>query len=220
MPLFCCRDAIAPSTDLMMRIRPFELPLSDALIQGYDAWATSYDRDVRDLGYCTPEHVADAVCHQIGDHDAYLLDVGAGTGLLGEEMYRRGYRHLMGMDASHGMLAQAARKGTYRWLSRMVLGYPLGFANQVFDGVMAAGVFSSHQVPPESLWDLHRIVRPGGWIVFSLKWDGNFKEAFLAAGQRLEEQGRWQPYGGSGVYASWPHADRGMQTRVLIYKVL
>ena len=207
-------------TDLTMRMRPSERSSIDALIQGYDAWATTYDRDVRDLGYRTPEHVADAVCHHIADHGARLLDVGSGTGLLGEALYQRGFRHLMGMDASHGMLIQAARKGIYRLLCRMMLGTPLGFPNRSFDGLVAAGVFSSGHVPPASLMTFERVVRPGGWIVFSLKWDGNFKTPFLAEIRRLEELGRWQPLTASAVYASWPHTDPGMQARVLVYKVL
>ena len=202
-----------------MRIQPFNWSSLSALTQGYDAWAASYEQDVREMGYCTPGHVADAVCRQFERRDVRLLDVGAGTGLLGEEVYRRGFRQIVGIDASHGMLIQAARKGVYRLLSRMVLGQPLGVANQSFDGVMAAGVFSSGFVPPESLLEFHRIVRPGGWLVFSLKWDGNFKNAFLATIQRLVEKGLWQPYTASDVYASWPRTDDGLQARVLVYRI-
>jgi len=203
-----------------MRKRPFKPSSRDALIQGYDAWAATYDRDVRQMGYCTPEHVADAICGQIAQPDTLLLDVGAGTGLLGEALYRRGYRHLTGIDASHGMLRQAARKGIYRLLCQMMLGGPLGFAHQSFDGLIAAGVFSSGHATSESLMAFHRIVRVGGWIVFSLKWDGSFKIPFLAELRRLEEQGYWQAFAASAIYASWPHIDPGMQARVLVYKVL
>ena len=203
-----------------MRIRPCKRSSIDALIQGYDAWATTYDQDVRDLGYRTPQHVADVVGHHIEDRGAHLLDVGAGTGLLGEALYQRGFRHLMGMDASHGMLTQAARKGIYRLLCRMMLGAPLGFPNRSFDGLVAAGVFSSGHVPPAALMTFDRIVRHGGWVVFSLKWDGNFKEGFLAVLRQLEKKGRWRPCSASAVYPSWPQADPGMQARVLVYKVL
>jgi len=203
-----------------MPVRSSTLSSMDALFEGYDAWAATYDRDVRELGYRTHERVADAVSGHIANRGARVLDVGAGTGLLGEALYRRGYRHLAGMDASHGMLVQAARKGIYRLLCRMMLGGPLGFANQSFDGLVAAGVFSADRVPPASLVALARVVRPGGWVAFSLKWDGNYKEGFLAAIQRLEEKGGWQPFVASAVFPSWPHADPGMQARVLVYKVL
>jgi predicted TPR repeat methyltransferase len=203
-----------------MQNLPFSAPSISALAQGYDAWASAYDRDVRNLGYTTPEHVADAVCRHLDRRNLRLLDVGAGTGLMGEKLYRRGYRHLIGMDASQGMLAQAARKGIYGLLSRMVLGRPLGYASRAFDGLMASGVFSSGQAPPESLLELRRVVRPGGWIIFSLKWDGVFESAFLPTIQQLEERGRWQRQAWSHVYPSWPRTAPALQARVLVYRVL
>jgi predicted TPR repeat methyltransferase len=203
-----------------MRIQPFKPTSLQALIQGYDAWATTYDRDVREMGYCTPAHVAEAVCRLIANRDALLLDVGVGTGLLGEALYRRGYRNLAGMDASHGMLKQAARKGIYRLLCEMKLGASLGYAHRSFDGLIAAGVFSSGYVPSEALTALDPIVRSGGWVVFSLKWDGNIKEPFLAEIRRLEKMGRWQALTASAVYTSWAHTDPGILARVLVYRVL
>jgi predicted TPR repeat methyltransferase len=172
------------------------------------------------MGYCTPAHVAEETCRLITHRDASLLDVGVGTGLLGEALYRRGYRNLVGMDASHGMLKQAARKGIYRLLCQMRLGASLGYAHRSFDGLIAAGVLSSGYVPPEALTALDHIVRSGGWVVFSLKWDGNIKEPFLAEIRRLEEMGRWQALAASAVYPSWAHTDPGILARVLVYRVL
>jgi len=203
-----------------MRNLPFSVPSLSALINGYDAWAPSYDRDVGELGYCSPENVADAVCRQVDHREALLLDVGAGTGLLGESLYRRGYRNMHGMDASHGMLTQAAHKGVYRMLSRMVLGRPLGFAPRAFDGLMAAGVFSSGHVPPESFLELDRLVRPGGKVVFSLKWDGTSENIFVPMLNRMVRSRRWQQEAASDLYASWPGANPALAARVLAYQVL
>jgi SAM-dependent methyltransferase len=124
------------------------------------------------------------------------------------------------MDASHGMLVQAARKGIYGLLNRMVLGRPLGYASRVFDGLLAAGVFSSRHAPPESLLELSRVVRPGGSIIFSLKWDGVFESMFLPTIQALEERGRWRKQFWSPVYPSWPCTTPALQARVLVYRVL
>jgi ubiquinone/menaquinone biosynthesis C-methylase UbiE len=135
-------------------------------------------------------------------------------------LHRSGYRHLTGIDASHGMLVQAARKGIYRQLCRMVLGRPLAFADQTFDGLAAAGVFSTGPVPPESLLELDRILRPGGGIVFSLPWDGNSETMFLEILQKLEARGRWRREEASDPYASWPRHDPALQARVLAYRVL
>lgn len=204
---------------MTMRNLPFKGPSHGTLIQGYDAWAAAYDNDVHDLGYATPEAVAKAAGQHFRKRGVHLLDVGAGTGLVGEKLYRQGYRHLVGMDSSHGMLVQASRKGIYQLLCRMVLGHPLGFPDHHFDGLIAGGVFTPGHAPPDSLFELSRLLRPGGLIIFSLKWDGAFKRTFLAALQQLENSARWQRQSCSDVYSSWPHADAGLKSRVLVYKV-
>jgi predicted TPR repeat methyltransferase len=199
-------------------IWPVKTPAHGTLAQGYDAWAAAYDNDVGDLGYATPEAVATAACQHFRKRDARLLDVGAGTGLVGEKLYRQGYRHLVGMDSSHGMLVQAARKSIYQLLCRMVLGQPLGFPDHYFDGLIAAGVFTSGHAPPDSLFELGRLVRPGGLMIFSLKWDGDFKKPFLTALQQLEDSARWQRQSWSEMYSSWPQADINLKARILVYK--
>lgn len=199
---------------------PVNTPDHGTLAQGYDAWAAAYDNDVGELGYATPEAVAALACQHFRKRDAHLLDVGAGTGLVGEKLYRQGYRHLVGIDSSHGMLVQAARKGIYQLLCRMVLGQRLGFSDHHFDGLIAAGVFTSGHAPPDSLFELGRLVRPGGMMIFSLKWDGNFKNPFLTALQQLEGSARWQRQSWSAVYSSWPQADMNLKARILVYKAL
>lgn len=203
-----------------MRNSLFSEPPLSALINGYDAWAPSYDRDVFALGYCSPDQVAEAVCRELENPGAALLDVGAGTGLLGATLCRRGYRNLHGMDASHGMLVQAARKGVYRSLCRMVLGRPLGYADRAFDGLMAAGVFSSGHVPAESLAELGRLLRPGGRLFFSLKWDDTSENRFLPQLNDTLRSGCWRRRAASDLYAAWPGADATVRARVLVYQML
>lgn len=197
---------------------PFHAPSLSPIVQGYDAWAEAYDSEVRDLGYATPAAVAAAALQHFRHPDAHLLDVGAGTGLVGERLACGGYRHLVGLDSSCGMLAQAARKGIYQLLCRMALGQPLGFPDHHFDGLLAAGVFTPGHAPPEALFEIDRLVRPGGVIIFSLKWDGMFKKAFLETLEQLEDAARWQRLSWSAVYSSWPRADQNLKSRVLVYK--
>jgi ubiquinone/menaquinone biosynthesis C-methylase UbiE len=122
---------------------------------------------------------------------------------------------MVGIDSSSGMLIQAARKGCYPLLCRMVLGPPLGFADHCFDGIVASGVFTPGHAPPEALYELVRIVKPGGWLVFSLKWDGRFERAYLEVIRRLAAGQNGPAVVPSAPYRSWPKADPGLQACIL-----
>ena len=50
----------------------------------------------------------------LGEHtEAKVLDVGAGTGLSGERIAEKGYKHLDGFDCSRPLLEVAQQKGIY-----------------------------------------------------------------------------------------------------------
>ena len=80
-----------------------------------------------------------------------MLDLGCGTGLLGqilEEKY--GFENMVGLDLSEEMLAKAREKGIYK---RLICSYVTNervadIQNAEYDGVLAAGVFTPRQIKP------------------------------------------------------------------------
>ena len=57
------------------------------------------------------------ICNYFSNHaritDTPILDVGAGTGLVGENLYKKGNKKIIGIDISPEMLEQAKLKGCY-----------------------------------------------------------------------------------------------------------
>jgi predicted TPR repeat methyltransferase len=204
---------------IAMPKRFFSNASCEEVLDGYDAWAPTYDRDVDRLGYRTPATLARLVERHCPQRNAHLLDIGAGTGLVGDALRRRGYRHLTGLDASASMLRQAARKGVYKRLVRMHLGGRLGFRDQSFDGIVAGGVYSPGNAPLSSLAEIGRLVRHGGWIFTSLQWDGWYEKQFQRSLERPGAAGRWRCQACSAVYGSWPGVADGPRTRVLVYRI-
>ena len=150
------------------------------LAERYDQWARDYDRDLdREFGYVGPERTAEVFARHVPRGDR-VLDAGAGTGLVGAILYRMGYRNLVGIDLSRGMLEEAREKNVYRELRQMVLGERLDFATSSFDAVISVGVLTVGHAPASSLEELVRITRPGGCLVFTLRPDvyegSGFKE--------------------------------------------
>jgi ubiquinone/menaquinone biosynthesis C-methylase UbiE len=59
-----------------------------------------------------------------------ICDMGCGTGLVGEEMYNKGFRNIIGIDLSQGMLTEASKKcegKAYYELVQQALGSPATF---------------------------------------------------------------------------------------------
>ncbi len=142
------------------------------LRERYDAWAPSYDVELEG-GYAhLPRRAASLLAQLVGDVAApYVLDVGAGTGLVGAQLRAEGITNVVGVDLSAEMLAQARRKGAYRELVVADVHEPLPLGAGTFDGLVAVGVFTYGHVRPRALVSLVAHLRPGGAMVLTVRED-------------------------------------------------
>jgi predicted TPR repeat methyltransferase len=148
----------------------------------YDAWAETYEAEMRAAGYRHPSVGLALVARHLPRGAGPVLDAGAGTGLIGEWLSILGYPEVEALDLSAGMLAVAARKGVYSHLTQAALGDPLPYADGQFAAVVSTGVFTTGHVGAEALPELLRITRKGGVIVLTVKltvWEGGI-EGWLA----------------------------------------
>ena len=124
----------------------------------YNKWGSTYDRDlIEDWDYKLPVFIGDLLMKYVKNHDARILDAGAGTGLGGEYLYQNSYNNLFAVDMSQGMLDEAEHKGIYQKLDRMVLGEKLDYPSNHFDAVLSVGTIG--HAPPESFDELSRYPR-------------------------------------------------------------
>lgn len=139
----------------------------------YDRWAVSYDRDVYDaLGFTGPDHLAAATVGHV-DPQATVLDVGCGTGIVGERLAGHGFVTIDGLDISGAMLKVARHKmagdaPVYRDLIEADLNQPLNIDDGRYDAVVSAGTFVSGHVDATALRELVRITRHNGTLVFTV----------------------------------------------------
>ena len=140
----------------------------DELKAIYDDWSESYEEDLVGWGYIGPSLNCGLISRHVPRDQGPLLDAACGPGNLGRLLHLLGFRELVGIDISEGMLAKAEARGIYQACRAMALGEPLDFPDDHFVAAVAAGVFTAGHAGPEGFDELVRVVRPGGHLIFSL----------------------------------------------------
>jgi SAM-dependent methyltransferase len=161
------------------------------LEERYDQWAKDYDRDLEnDFGYTCPQYGIDYVSKYV-PLSARILDAGAGTGLVGQLLFEKGYRELVAMDLSKGMLEEARKKNVYKEFHQMAMGKPLDFQTDWFDAVISVGALTQGHAPADSLDELVRITKPGGHVIYTLRTDLYERAGFKEKNNNLSQSGKW-----------------------------
>mgnify|MGYP002635047588 CR=1 FL=1 len=143
----------------------------EQLVERYDQAAEVYDEAMSDdVGWCGHIELAAVVARYV-DGSAKLMDAGAGTGMLGDQLARLGFDNMDANDLSPGMLARAASKNIYRDCQVAELGLPIDYTDDTYDAVAVCGVFTPNHAPASALNELVRVTKPGGLVLFTLRAD-------------------------------------------------
>lgn len=99
--------------------------------------------------------------------DLRILDVSAGTGLVGNVLRDHGYRNIDALDISQKMLDEAKKLNIYKNMFCVALGEkPIpGIENHQYDAAICVGALTVGHVKPVALDEIVRIVKPGERIV-------------------------------------------------------
>jgi predicted TPR repeat methyltransferase len=153
----------------------------------YAKWAQTYDREFADhMGYALPSRVADTFVSVVGSEKiGRVLDVGAGTGLVGQRLAAHGLVRIDALDISVEMLAVAASKGCYNAMIEGDLMGCLPIAADTYDFIISAGTFTHGHVDAAALDELLRITKPGALFCLSINSAYFVLAGFEAAFARL-----------------------------------
>lgn len=168
----------------------YALKTPDDCLKLYADWAESYDAGFAEgMGYVLPAQVAAAFLGAGGEGP--VLDVGAGTGLLGTALRGLGFAGpIDGVDLSPEMLARAKEKGCYRNLLRADITRPLELPAD-YRGAVSSGTFTHGHVGPEALGPLLAVAVPGALFALSVNagvWEAKgFPAALAALGERIRD---------------------------------
>jgi len=100
------------------------------------------------------------------------LDMGCGTGLVGQYLKERGFEHIVGVDASRGMLDKAAEKNAYTELKELFLGLPDTFPRELHDKfhvVTGSGILADNHLDNKVFEEMLLALKVGGYAVFATR---------------------------------------------------
>ena len=144
---------------------------SAAVIKFYESWANTYDSDMIQIESEDAGCLASVLTQWLAEDDHYLgdvavLDVAAGTGLVGEKLHEDGYRYITALDISKEMLDKAENKGVYK---HFILSDFVDVAKDVparsFYAVVMRGGFAAGHLPLASLEKMAACCKKGGLVI-------------------------------------------------------
>ena len=162
------------------------------LITVYQKWAALYDKDNDDLLGTVSQPTAVQIFQEyVKDKKLKILDVGCGTGLVGQELEKSGFINFDGIDISQEMIDIAYSRG-YKSLFLGNLNESLPFKSKSYDAALCVGVFTHGHVSSDRLSELVRIVKSGGIICFTVNEGVYDSYGFDSKIKNLESTNIWK----------------------------
>jgi len=92
-----------------------------------------------------------------------IIDVAAGTGLVGVELFKLGFTRIDALDSSQGMLNEAEKKNIYqRFFLRQINDQPIPeFNSGEYDALICVNAFGNSHILPSAFNEMCRIVSKG-----------------------------------------------------------
>jgi len=97
------------------------------------------------------------------EKDSRIIDIGAGTGIIGSLLKKEGYNNIDGLDASPKMLEVAKEKNCYKNLINSIVSpkIRLPIEDKTYDVVIMAGVLCPGHISVDAFNEILRITKSG-----------------------------------------------------------
>ena len=135
----------------------------------YRDWAKTYDHHLENgLLYLGPKKIAAMLAEGLEEKSARIIDIGCGTGLVGQYLVSHGFTHIDGLDFSPEMLAVARSKSIYRELIQADLEKPIDLAPGTYQGAISCGTFTHGHVGPGAIREIFKLLAENAWFACTI----------------------------------------------------
>jgi len=160
--------------DVTNKVPIYKLKTTDEIMKYYDEWGYKYDQDMVDWNYTGPEETVALFKKYTNNKEIKIYDAGCGTGLVGVELKKCGYRNFDGADLSQKLL-DLVPKDLYQNLSKVDLNQSLDIKDNEYEAVLCVGTFTFGHVKPPALDEFIRIIKNKGLLCFTIN-EGIYEE--------------------------------------------
>jgi len=193
----------------------------------YDDWAGEYEESVVVAAggiYYKPfaesfDATVKKLLKDMAKDQIKIIDVAAGTGLIGVELQKLGYANLHALDISQEMLNEAKKKNVYKKLICAALNDQRipEIETGEFDALVCGGTMLTGHIRSSALVEMIRMVKIGGLICFNIR-DGQLVD-YQGKISELETLGKWKKVSKT-VIPFFESDGMPKETMVFVYKVL
>ena len=178
--------------DVGNKIPIYKLKTTDEVMRYYDEWGikNKYDQDMVEWNYTGPKECVEVFKKYTKDKNIKIFDAGCGTGLVGLELKKFGYKNYDGVDLSQKLL-DLVPKNLYKKLLKADLNKKIQSEDNSYDAVMCVGTFTFGHVKPNALEEFIRITKNNGLICFTIN-EGIYEEyGFDKKIKELSDKKNW-----------------------------
>ena len=179
--------------DVGNKVPIYKLKTTEEEMRYYDEWGEKdkYNKDMVEWNYTGPKETVDVIKKYSTNKDILIFDAGCGTGLVGLQLKKFGYKKFHGADLSQKLL-DTVPKNLYQKLMKVDLNQNINAKDNFYDLVMCVGTFTFGHVKPSALDEFVRITKKNGFICFTIN-EGIYKEyGFDKKIDKLKKENKWE----------------------------
>ena len=194
----------------------YSIKTSEDSINLYRSWASTYDSDfAKQNDYRSPLEIAKYFDKYSNNKDTPILDVGAGTGLIGEYL-NFSSREIDAIDISPEMLNIARLKNCYSKIIEADLTKRLMINDNHYGAIVSAGTFTHGHVGPDVFDELLRVTRTGGLFVLTIHYNLYKKAGFDKKLLEIKKSITKPSFHEVDVYGNNPDKDHGNDKVIIV----